>query len=206
MTASHYPFQKPPGAKREPSRPREETPISLPRLHRSQAPGHPPRLHVPPPRAFLEVDFPCLYNGAPRRSWTRDPPAALVPKRTPRPRAEASPATSAGGSCGLGTCHSPRPLEERGGGGKPNPFFLFMFDSSRIYFSFSHIINFLKLHLRCKMTGLVGVKRHLLPTASSLPLEDGIALGLPRLRGSPPVSKWRPPSGGLLLADRHGCC
>lgn len=29
------------------------------------------------------------------------------------------------------------------------------------------------------------------------PPEDGIALGLPRLRVSPPVSKWRPPSGGF---------
>lgn len=39
---------------------------------------------------------------------------------------------------------------------------------------------------------------HLLPTTSSRPPpQDGIAWGLPRLSGSPPVSKWRPPLRGF---------
>lgn len=207
-----YPFPKAPGGNRECSRPHQSNPyfLAFPSLLRWKpreggplqsrgGPDHPhPQVHTAAEGFPRGAPSPPEQRGLspPRPPETPDPPEASGTTTRPRPRAAVSPATGAGGSCGLGTHHSPRPLEGRGGSDKLFLFFLHCLTLLIFLLASTHCKFFIKIKLRPQVTRLGVNATSFLQLSPSHP-RRWYHPGFPRLRGSPPVSKWRLPLRGF---------
>lgn len=203
-TTSHSPSQKPSGAKQEPSCLPEDKPyFPFPSPPLASPGGNlqtTPRLNTPPPRASLEVDPPRHTTGTRSASGHPGPRTHLRPWCPKRPhnqgqRRTQPPAPAEAAALGPAIRHAGSKRGVALGNCTSSP--LGCWDLLVLILAFKHYKLF------SNKTSAQGDetccrKSHLLSTApSSPPPEHGIALGLTRLRGSPPVSKWRPPSGGF---------